>query len=84
MDDSAGLEMNQFGCLGTGCPVKVMCKGGATCAFSNIANLCYHLTDEIAGDFLRKSDGYYVVALKSTNSLVMRHVVSIADGYIID
>eukprot|EP00957_Ditylum_brightwellii_P103081 7855394-Ditylum_brightwellii.AAC.1 len=55
MDDSAGLEMNQFESLGMGCPVKVMCKGEATCAFSIIANLCYHLTDKKAGDFLRKS-----------------------------
>eukprot|EP00957_Ditylum_brightwellii_P041116 3112532-Ditylum_brightwellii.AAC.1 len=26
MDDSAGLEMNRFEFLGTGCPVEVMCK----------------------------------------------------------
>eukprot|EP00957_Ditylum_brightwellii_P132491 10103757-Ditylum_brightwellii.AAC.1 len=46
--------MNRFGCLGTGCPVKVLCKGKATCAFSNIANLCYHLTDNKAGEVFKK------------------------------
>ena len=116
-----------------------MCKGEATCAFSNIANLCYHLTHDEAGelfknerytsgrklvedyfgnqenwdrvmnskffigcqllrekfryevirlkddfDVLRDSEGYYVVVLKSTNNLATRHVVSIADGHIID
>eukprot|EP00957_Ditylum_brightwellii_P188737 14366726-Ditylum_brightwellii.AAC.1 len=45
--------MNRFGFLGTGCPVKVMCKGEVTCAFANIANLCYLLTDKIAGEFFK-------------------------------
>ena len=35
-------------------------------------------------DVLRDAEGYYVVVLKSTNNLATRHVVSIADGYIID
>eukprot|EP00957_Ditylum_brightwellii_P072161 5484771-Ditylum_brightwellii.AAC.1 len=46
--------MNWFGCLGMGCPVKVLCKVVATCEFSNIANLCYHLTDNKAGEFFKK------------------------------
>eukprot|EP00957_Ditylum_brightwellii_P017162 1293877-Ditylum_brightwellii.AAC.1 len=33
---------------------------------------------------MRDAEGYYVVVLKSTNNLAMHHVVSIADGYIID
>eukprot|EP00957_Ditylum_brightwellii_P177782 13542235-Ditylum_brightwellii.AAC.1 len=53
MDDLAGLEMNRFGFLETGCAVEVTCKGEATCAFSNIANLCYYLTDKVAGDFFK-------------------------------
>eukprot|EP00957_Ditylum_brightwellii_P041348 3130619-Ditylum_brightwellii.AAC.1 len=69
MDDSAGLEMNWFGCLETGCPVKVLCKGEATCAFSNIANLCYHLTDNKAGDVLMKE------RYTSGRDLVKAHIV---------
>eukprot|EP00957_Ditylum_brightwellii_P110878 8457001-Ditylum_brightwellii.AAC.1 len=31
--DNIGTELDlpEFGCLGTGCPVKAMCKGKATC-----------------------------------------------------
>eukprot|EP00957_Ditylum_brightwellii_P201711 15326863-Ditylum_brightwellii.AAC.2 len=34
-----------------GGPLKVMCKGEATNAFSKIANLCNYLIDNMAGDF---------------------------------
>eukprot|EP00957_Ditylum_brightwellii_P018518 1392518-Ditylum_brightwellii.AAC.1 len=69
MDDSAGLEMNCLGCLGTGCPVEVISKSEATCAFSNIANLCYPLTDEIAGEIFK--DERYM----SGRVLVKDHIV---------
>eukprot|EP00957_Ditylum_brightwellii_P144716 11024446-Ditylum_brightwellii.AAC.1 len=69
MDDSAGLEMSRFGCLGTGCPVEVLCNCETTCAFSNIANLCYYLTDDKAGEFFKKEQ------YTSGRDLVKDHIV---------
>eukprot|EP00957_Ditylum_brightwellii_P152126 11582902-Ditylum_brightwellii.AAC.1 len=71
MADSAGLEMNWFGCLGVGYPVKVLCKGEATCAFSIIANLCYHLTDNKAGDFLKKEQ--YTSGIVLVKDYIVKH-----------
>eukprot|EP00957_Ditylum_brightwellii_P138582 10563074-Ditylum_brightwellii.AAC.1 len=65
--------MNRFGCLGTGCPVKVLCKGEATCAFSNIANLCNHFTDDKAGEFFKKEQHM------SGRDLVKDHIVEHAN-----
>ena len=41
-----------------------------------------HLTNDFG--IMNDTYGYFVVMLKSTNNFAMCHVVSIADGYIID